>query len=259
MPTLCADVFEQTGEVLPGGEALNFAAHASKYPGIDVGLVGAIGDDEVGRHVLSAIEARPIDRAGVHVIPGGETASHFISTDENGDRYFKPGAWHGGVYDAFRPDAADEALLQAADMVFITYSAPCFPQVLALRKRSTFRLAVDFDVCRDLPGMEAALPWVDFFLISGDDAFLPVARAWSERFSGLFNVTLAERGSVTYADGQEYRVPAVPVEKVVDTTGCGDSYHAGFLCAYLQSGDIPSAMDEGSRVASGTLAHTGGF
>lgn len=259
MPTLCADIFEKTGEILPGGEALNFAAHACKYPHIDVTLVGAIGDDKVGQHVLEAVTARPIGRDGVHIVPGGETASHFISTDENGDRYFKPGAWHSGVFGAFRLNETDKALLRESALVFITWSAPNFSEVLELRKHSGFKLAVDFDVCRDLNAMEEVLPWVDFFLISGDDAFLPVARAWSERFDGMFNVTLAAHGSVTFLRGAEYRVQAVPVAQVIDTTGCGDSYHAGFLCAYLHNGDIIAAMHEGSRIAAETLSHTGGF
>ena len=46
---------------------------------------------------------------------------------------------------------------------------------------------------------------------------------------------------------------------VIDTTGCGDSYHAGFLCSYLRDRDIINAMNEGSRVASKTLSHIGGF
>ena len=85
------------------------------------------------------------------------------------------------------------------------------------------------------------------------------AKSWSERFDALFNVTLAEKGSVTFHRGQEYRVSAVPVEEVIDTTGCGDSYHAGFVCRCLLDGDITAAMHEGSRVASEILGHMGGF
>ncbi len=259
MPTMCADVFEHSGEIFPGGEALNFAANACLYPHIRVGIVGAIGDDRVGRHVLAAIAARPIGREGVHVIPGGATASHMISLTEDGDRYFKPGAWNGGVLDAYRLSATDRALLHASNLVFINYSAPNFGEVLELRRTGAFKLAVDFDVTRDWAALEPLLPCIDYFFISGSEDILPVFKAWSEKYDGLFNVTLAADGSVTYLHGQEYRVRAVPVEKVIDTTGCGDSYHAGFLCTYLKDGDILEAMHEGSRVASRTLSHVGGF
>lgn len=259
MPTLCADIFEHSGEILPGGEALNFACIACQYDHVDVALLGAIGEDEPGRHIQQVIAQRPIDGKNVHVISGGMTATHRISIDKHGDRYFKPGAWNGGVLNTYHLTESDYAALDAADIVFCTWFSPNFREVLEARKAGTFQLAVDFDIERSFAKMEEVLPWVDFFMISGDDSVLPIAKAWSEKYDGLFNVTLAARGSVTYHRGAEYRVSAVPVSEVIDTTGCGDSYHAGFVCSYAKDGNILAAMQEGSRTASETLGHVGGF
>ena len=259
MPTLCADIFEHSGEILPGGEALNFACIACRYDHVDVSLLGAIGEDAPGRHIQQVIRDRRIDGRNVHVIPGSATATHKIPIDEHGDRYFKPGAWNGGVLNTYRLTEHDVAAMNAADIVFCTWYSPNFREALEARKKGGFRLAIDFDIERDFMKMESVLTWVDFFMISGDDSVLPVARAWSEKYDGLFNVTLAERGSVTYHHGKEYRVAAVPVDRVIDTTGCGDSYHAGFICSYVKDGDVTAAMHEGSRVASATLGHAGGF
>ena len=259
MPTLCADIFEHSGEILPGGEALNFACIACQYDHVDVALLGAIGEDEPGRHIQQVIAQRPIDGKNVHVISGGMTATHRISIDKHGDRYFKPGAWNGGVLNTYRLTESDYAALDAADIVFCTWFSPNFREVLEARKAGTFQLAVDFDIERSFAKMEEVLPWVDFFMISGDDSVLPIAKAWSKKYDGLFNVTLAARGSVTYHRGAEYRVSAVPVSEVIDTTGCGDSYHAGFVCSYAKDGNILAAMQEGSRTASETLGHVGGF
>lgn len=44
------------------------------------------------------------------------------------------------------------------------------------------------------------------------------------KYDGIFNATLAEKGSVTFYSGKEYYATAIPVEKIVDTTGCDDSY-----------------------------------
>ena len=259
MPTLCADIFEHSGEILPGGEALNFACIACQYDHVAVALLGAIGADEPGRHIQQVIAQRPIDGKNVHVISGGMTATHRISIEEHGDRYFKPGAWNGGVLNTYRLTESDYAALDAADIVFCTWFSPNFREVLEARKAGTFQLAVDFDIERSFAKMEEVLPWVDFFMISGDDSVLPIAKAWSEKYDGLFNVTLAARGSVTYHRGAEYRVSAVPVSEVIDTPGCGDSYHAGFVCSYAKDGNILAAMQEGSRTASETLGHVGGF
>lgn len=259
MPTLCADIFDATGDILPGGEALNFACIASRYEHVDVSLLGAIGDDEPGRHILQVINERRIDRTNVHVIPGGSTATHRIFHTPEGDRYFKPDSWQGGVFATYRLMGSDVAAMNAADVVFCTYYSPNFAEILEAKKLGGFKLAVDFDIDRDFARMESVLPWVDFFMISGDENVLPVAKQWSEKYDALFNVTLAAQGSMTYLHGGEYRVQAVPVDEVIDTTGCGDSYHAGFVCSYLQDGDIIAAMNEGSKVASETLSHIGGF
>ena len=49
------------------------------------------------------------------------------------------------------------------------------------------------------------------------------------------------------------------LEEVIDTTGCGDSYHAGFVCSHLINGNIYEAMRVGTELATETLSHYGGF
>ena len=47
LPCLCVDVFDGTDELRAGGEALNFAAHASKFDEFNVSILGAVG--QIGR------------------------------------------------------------------------------------------------------------------------------------------------------------------------------------------------------------------
>lgn len=78
-------------------------------------------------------------------------------------------------------------------------------------------------------------------------------------YKGLFNASLADKGSVTYYNGEKYFVPADEALEIVDTTGCGDSYHAGFVCSHMLIGDIYEAMRVGTEFATETLSHYGGF
>ena len=144
-------------------------------------------------------------------------------------------------------------------MVFVHFWASCFSLVVELKKTSGFKLAVDFDVYRDFADMERLAPYMDFFMISGSEELLPKFRELSCKYDCLFNISLAERGSVTYFKDQEFRVQAVKVDTVIDTTGCGDSYHAGFVCSYMLENDIEKAMRVGSEIAAETLKHYGGF
>lgn len=259
MTTMCADIFDGSGKILPGGEALNFAANACKFPYVKAGLLGAIGDDDCGREILRSVENKPVDTSSVHIIKGGRTASNRIYLTEEGDRYFKEDSWDNGVYGTFQLSEEDRKTVCGSDIVFINCYSPNFGDVLSLKEGSAFKLAVDFDVRRDFEELEKLLPEIDYFFISGSEDILPVFARWSEKYDSLINVTLADKGSVTYYKGREYRVNAVPVQKVEDTTGCGDSYHAAFLCSYAKDGDIISAMNAGSVAASETLSHLGGF
>jgi adenosine kinase len=75
-------------------------------------------------------------------------------------------------------------------------------------------------------------------------------------------ITLGPLGSVlTYErDGKAYwhACPAAPVEKVVDTTGCGDSFSAGFLCNYLQTRD-PLVANAAANIVAGANCETTGI
>jgi sugar/nucleoside kinase (ribokinase family) len=81
-----------------------------------------------------------------------------------------------------------------------------------------------------------ALEHVDYLLpndeqamkLTGTEDVVAAAEALIERGAGLVAVTCGAEGSVVVADGEATRVPAFEVE-VVDTTGCGDAYSAGFL------------------------------
>lgn len=256
---MCADVFADSGKMTAGGEALNFAANACIFPDARVSIIGAVGDDACGREVLRSIENKPVDISNIHIIKGGRTASNRIYLTEEGDRYFKENSWDGGVDDTFELSDSDKEAICRSDIVYMTCYCRSYGDVVSLKSCSDFKLAVDFDIRRDFDEIEKRLPDIDFFFISGSEDILPVFEKWSEKYDCIFNITLAENGSVTYHKGKKYLCKAVPVMEVIDTTGCGDSYHAAFLCSYAAEGDIQKAMAEGSAAASKTLSHIGGF
>jgi sugar/nucleoside kinase (ribokinase family) len=70
-------------------------------------------------------------------------------------------------------------------------------------------------------------------------------------------VTRSERGSVVALAGESHVVDAFPVEKVVDTTGAGDQYAAGFLHALAQGRPLPVCGRLGSLAAAEVISHYG--
>lgn len=195
----------------------------------------------------------------VHVIPGGATASNRTYLTEDGDRYYLEDSWQEGVYGSFVLSDMDKQKMKDSQLIHTNFSCPIFFEIVQLKKEYGFQLSVDFDKERDFSRLEEILPYIDYFFISGEESLLPVLKKWSIDYKGVFTATLAEKGSVAYESGTEYKADAVKVSEVIDTTGCGDSYQAGFICSVIKDGQIKEAMEEGSRVAAETLSHIGGF
>ncbi|MGA0863872.1 MAG: adenosine kinase, partial [Ilumatobacteraceae bacterium] len=70
-------------------------------------------------------------------------------------------------------------------------------------------------------------------------------------------VTRSEKGSVIVTRDEVHAVPAHPVEKVVDTTGAGDLFAAGFLRGFTQGRDLISCARIGSIAAAEVISHVG--
>jgi fructoselysine 6-kinase len=71
-------------------------------------------------------------------------------------------------------------------------------------------------------------------------------------------VTMGPSGAIAADARQTARVPAVATE-IVDTTGAGDSFIAGFLAASASGDDLPAALRAAAEWAAVTCGHLGGW
>ena len=70
-------------------------------------------------------------------------------------------------------------------------------------------------------------------------------------------VTDAEKGSFGYSQGRIYFQEAVRPKKIVDTTGCGDAYTAGFITQYIKTKSVIPAMQKAAEYAAKKLGRIG--
>lgn len=73
----------------------------------------------------------------------------------------------------------------------------------------------------------------------------------------LLVITDGKKGSYAYYEGKVYRQPAVKTKDVVDTTGAGDGYTAGFIASYIQTQDVKSSMKAGAEYAVSIITKLG--
>ena len=70
-------------------------------------------------------------------------------------------------------------------------------------------------------------------------------------------VTRSERGAIAVQGGKRYAVPAEPIDQVVDTTGAGDLFAAGFLAGQAQGRGVEDSLTMGAIAAAEVISHYG--
>ena len=75
----------------------------------------------------------------------------------------------------------------------------------------------------------------------------------------LLVLTLGAAGSIAFDGERSYEQPALPLEKVIDTTGCGDAYQAGFSATYYATRDVRASLLAGAELGRQAALTFGGI
>jgi sugar/nucleoside kinase (ribokinase family) len=235
-------------ELKNGGDCLNVAIGLRKL-GHAVGFVGKIGQDHWGDFLLRVIDQAGIDRRGLKRTGQAGTSAVIVLINQAGERIF---FYHGGSNDLFGLEDVDQKLIPEASIVHVggTFLLPRFDgagaAALFAEARAQGKLT-SMDVTWDTQGrwlktIEPCLSGLDYFLPSYTEAERITSRSEPEEMAvflqerGVRNVVikLGERGCYVKAAGSKGLYVEAFKTRVVDTTGAGDSFVAGFLSGLLR-------------------------
>lgn len=232
-----------------GGNALNVAVQLSRL-GRAVRYAGAIAADADGSRIREALESNGIGTDGLVVLPGVTSISR-IRVKESGDRVIEFEDF--AVCADYQPDECELDALAACDVVHIGMS-PYADRIRAELSARGARISQDCAVSTGFDRLDVA------FCSAGEDTAAAGEQAEAAIAGGarLAVVTCGAEGSIAF-DGRTWHAqPADPIT-VVDTTGAGDSYIAGFLSALADGASLRSCMRAGAATAARTCQHWGGW
>lgn len=245
-----------------GGGPVATALVALSRWGFSCLFSGLVGDDAFGRLIMASLEEEGIDTEGVVVRRGKASQFAFIAAESPGGR--RTVFWRRPTGSPLRKEDVDLAALSASK-VFHTDGLFIDAALLAAGKAREGGIPVVVDGGTLREGMIELAGLSDYFIASetfgrelaGGDDPAGACRKLREFGPRLAAVTLGERGYAASFGGTEVRKPAYPVE-AVDTTGCGDVFHAGFIFGLLRGQSPERSLDLGAWAASRVAARMGG-
>jgi sugar/nucleoside kinase (ribokinase family) len=258
-------------DIKNGGDCLNVALGLRRL-GASVGFAGLIGEDQLGDYLWNVVRDAGIDVRGLHRTQAARTCSCLVLINSSGDRTF---FYYGGSNDLFSLSDIDMALLDEAAIVHVggTYLLPRFDGEGAAKLFAEARARgklTSMDVTWDTTGrwlavIEPCLPYLSFFMpsireaerIAGTSAPEDIAAFLQEKGVRTAVIKLGEKGCyVKHGTEPGFYRDALPTQ-VLDTTGAGDSFVAGFLTGVRKEWDVESCAAFACAVAAMNIRAVG--
>lgn len=256
--------------------------------GVSVATFGVIGDDELGSWIRAKMQAVGVDTDGLIAVDSHPTSATLLPIRTNGER---PALHVPGANALLSATHIPQSILEAARVLHVggTCLLPLLDGEPTARLLQAARVAGTLTTL-DLIGLpdvdhEAIFgpcyPHIDYFLPNDEDALMlsgaktvEAAASWfANRGVGTSLISLGEDGVLVTCGsntgtgggsntgtgggsnpGTGTRIPAYDVN-VVDTTGCGDAFSAGFIAGLIDGLDACGAAEIG--VATGSMVATG--
>jgi sugar/nucleoside kinase (ribokinase family) len=244
----------------PAGAAGGTAVTLAKL-GADTFSAGAVGSDRLGDVLLSELERHGVDTTHLVRREDVQTSATVLPIRPNGDR---PALHVIGANGSYTPDDVPWERIESA--AYLHMGGPEFlgPENAAriLEFCGEHDVVTSVDLLADgwpelLDMLEPILAHIDFFLpnddqarnLTGLDDLEEAGAALRDRGVRSVVATCGAEGSLIVDEGGSTRVPALDIE-VVDTSGCGDAFTAGFLRGLSLGRDPAGAAQLGTAAAA---------
>lgn len=256
LTSFCVDIFPELNKTYVGGNSLNFATQCKLLGYENTSVIGAIGNDRFGKLIEKQLDKSNINRSRLYRI-NEPTASNKIFINEKGDRYFKENSWNGGAFDKFRLSENDWNSLTDSKIIAMPAGDPNLKELLKRRNKKQL-VVVDFLDYLGIDFIKEHIDNIDIVFLSGKDDILDELQTLSYQKKKLIVPTLGAKGSVAFFGNKKYYQKAIEIDKIVDTTGCGDSFQAAFSIEWLKTKDVEKSLKAGSIAASKVLNFVSG-
>ncbi|WP_084420752.1 adenosine kinase [Henriciella litoralis] len=257
---------------LSGGSGANTIVGISSFGGT-AAYIGKVAEDELGTVFRSDMKTVGVPFDTPALSSGPATARCIIFVTPDGARSMNT---YLGASVLFSPEDVQEETVRAGKILYL--EGYLFDQeaakaafvhaseiATAAGRKVALTLSDSFCVERHRDSfLHLIKNHVDIVFANEDEALslyetedFDTAVARMQADTALAAITRSEKGSVVIGDGEAITVPAEPVSKVVDTTGAGDQYAAGFLFGISHDLPLATSAKLGHMAAAEVISHYG--
>jgi len=258
---------------ISGGSAGNTAAGVAALGG-KAGFIGQVAPDQLGEFYRHDLTATGVEFITPPADLGQPTARSMVLVTPDAHRTMNTFL---GAAQLLPPSALDEAQIEGAAILYLEGylwdpETPRYAMVKAIDiarragRKVAFTLSDTFCIDRHRDGFNKLIDdgRIDILFaneaevqaLAGTAHFETALAATAARVP-LLVVTRSEKGAIAVAGGERAEVPAEPVAQVVDTTGAGDLFAAGFLAGLSQGRGLEQSLRIGAIAAAEVISHYG--
>ena len=253
---------ELSGMIMQGGGPVATALVALTRWGFSCAFCGTIGDDLIGQQILNSLDVENVNTEPIITRRNSYSQYAFIAAEKNGGK--RTIFWRRPTGPPVQPEEINFDLVRNA-RVFHTDGLFPDASIAAARvaKKAGRIVVVDAGTLRE--GMMELAKYCDYLivaepfareLIKEDDPH-KACRALQRLGPEIVGVTLGNRGYLVLKQTEWIERPAYRV-KAVDTTGCGDLFHAGITYGILRGWNLEKTLDFSAWAAASVSTTLGG-
>ena len=252
-----------------GGAAANSAAWLAKT-GVAAEFFGAIGADSSGRIFLDELEVSGV-RSRASIIEGAQTGTVVVIVAKDGERTMFPdaGANSGLRADELPDPSGFEAILLSGYSLFNPMLTVEVDAMIERIRATKTPLALDpasVGIMEEfgLAQLRGQLSKFDLLLLNEAEATFISGEASSDaalryllQFVSSVVIKRGAAGAIAGTRSGDYFTASAKATRVIDTTGAGDAFNAGFIAAWVKTGRIDAALESGVSLAAECVATIG--
>ena len=245
-----------------GGQAANTVVALSRM-GFRCGYLGCVGDDEEGKFLLDSLES--VDTA--RIVRGGRSGICVVMLDESGERTMRV---FPNANDTISYERVDVAYAAGADFLYLTsfVGEPLLDAQRRLAKELADRCRIAFDpgelyARRGLDELREIIERSELFLATDAEIESLTGMDHEEGCRKLLSIGAqvvvakrGQRGAYIVSKDAVFETSA-PAVNVVDKTGAGDVYAAGFVAGLLRGVSLEECAGFASRIAAESITGYG--